>query len=43
VERFVVSEGCLPALQDRLDVIIEEEPRFLGFDGDARLISPLSG
>ena len=43
VERLVVSEGCLPALQDRLDVIIEEEPRFLGFDGDARLISPLSG
>jgi hypothetical protein len=43
VERLVVSEGCLPALQDRLDVIIEEEPRFLGFDGDARLLSPLSG
>ena len=43
VERLVVSEGCLPALQDRPDVIIEEEPRFLGFAGDARLISPLSG
>jgi len=43
VEHLVVSEGCLPALQGRSDVIIEEEPRFFGFDEDARLVSPLPG
>ncbi len=42
VERLVVSEGCLPALRDRPGVVIEEEPRFLKFDEDARLVSPLS-
>ena len=42
VERLVVSEGCLSALEDRSDVFIEEEPRSLGFDEDGRLISPLS-
>ena len=43
VEHLVVSEGCLPALQGRSDLIIEEEPRFFGFDEDARLVSPLPG
>jgi hypothetical protein len=43
VERLVVSEGCLPALEDRPDVVIGEEPLFLGFDEAGRLISPLSG
>ncbi len=43
VEHLVVSEGCLPALQDRPDVVVEEEPRLLSFDEDARLVSPLSG
>ena len=42
LEHLVVSEGCLPALQDRPDVVVEEEPRFLSFDEDARLVSPLS-
>jgi len=43
VERLVVSEGCLPELRDRPDVLVEEEPLSLGFDEDARLVSPLSG
>ncbi len=43
VEHLVVSEGCLPALRDRLDVLIEDEPRLLAFDEDARLVSPLPG
>ena len=42
VESLVVSEGCLPALSNRADVVVEEEPRRLGFDQDARLVSPLS-
>ena len=43
LERLVVSEGCLPALEDRPDVVIEEEPLFLGFDEAGRLVSPLPG
>jgi hypothetical protein len=42
LERLVVSEGCLTALRDRSDVVIDDEPRSLGFDEDARLVSPLS-
>ncbi|MGO9583693.1 MAG: DUF362 domain-containing protein [Acidimicrobiales bacterium] len=42
VERLVVSEGCLPALSNRTDVVVEEEARRLGFDQEARLVSPLS-
>ncbi|MGD0874308.1 MAG: DUF362 domain-containing protein [Acidimicrobiales bacterium] len=42
VERLVVSEGCLPLLRDRPDVVIEDEPLLLGFDENARLVSPLS-
>ena len=42
LEHLVVSEGCLPALKNRPDVVIDEQPRALGFDGDARLVSPLS-
>jgi hypothetical protein len=42
IEHLVVSEGCLPALGDRPDVVVEQEPRLLSFDEDARLVSPLS-
>jgi hypothetical protein len=42
LEHLVVSEGCLEALSDRSDVLVDEEPRYLGFDEDARLVSPLS-
>jgi hypothetical protein len=42
LEHLVVSEGCLPALRDRSDIDLDDEPRCLGFDEDARLVSPLS-
>ena len=42
LDRLVVSEGCLGALKNRPDVLVEEKPRALGFDEDARLVSPLS-
>ena len=43
VERLVVSEGCLPAFEDKHDLVVGEDPLFLGFDDRARLVSPLSG
>ncbi|MGO9204793.1 MAG: DUF362 domain-containing protein [Candidatus Limnocylindrales bacterium] len=42
LERLVVSEGCLPALWSRADIVVEGGPRSLEFDEDARLVSPLS-
>ena len=42
VERLVVSEGCLPALEGRPELVIEEEPLLLGFDEAGGLVSPLS-
>ena len=43
VERLVVSEGCLAALADIPGLIVGEESLVLGFDEEARLVSPLSG
>ena len=42
LERLVVSEGCLRALKDRPDVVVDPRRLALGFDEDARLVSPLS-
>jgi hypothetical protein len=41
VEHLVVSEGCLAALRERDDVVVEEQARYLEFDEEARLVSPL--
>lgn len=42
LEQLVVSEGCLPSLAGRSDVVVETKPRQLGFDEEGRLVSPLS-
>ena len=42
LERLVVSEGCLPQLQGRNDVVIGTPRLRLDFDSEGALISPLA-
>jgi hypothetical protein len=43
VERLVVSQGCLAALEARDDVIIDAAVHQLGFDEHGEFVSPLAG